>query len=156
MLCAVGGIGDGIDAYIVTSSNAVAWTERANPKYFDLVGVAWSPSLSMLVACGNIDTGLGYAYLIRSADGGASWAQCANPQAQNLRGIAWGAGRFVAVGSAGYIVTSSNGFIRPSSGCPLDTPPCKHLSRAHCRANRVDRLALCRGNCGLPAEEPMV
>lgn len=107
-------VGDdsGGDANIITSPDGQTWTERANPKAFDLNAIACNPA-GISVAVGDADGT--DAYILRSTNGTTWTDERANPKNFALNSITWSAalGLFIAVGisdgSDTYIVTSSDG-----------------------------------------------
>lgn len=97
--CAVGHAIGG-DAYIITSPQAGAWTERANPKNVDLRDVAWSGGVGQLVAVGINDGADQYAL---TSPGGINWTERATVAALgvNLYAVAaQGGGQCLACGQA--------------------------------------------------------
>ena len=91
-----------------TSPDGVTWTTRtASASQF--YGLAWSPSLSLLVAVGQTN-GLGFM----SSPDGVTWTTRTTPGDKGWQGVAWAPslGLFAAVGVSGTgnrIATSSNG-----------------------------------------------
>lgn len=107
--CAAGEA-DGADAYIVTATDGLNWTERANPANFTLRRVVFANSI--WVAVGD-PTGT-RPYLITASDPTGAWTQNTSP-AKNfaLYGVAYdGSGLWVAVGVAdgtdAYLLTASD------------------------------------------------
>jgi len=98
------------DAYIVTSPDGVTWTERANPKNFNLNKVTWGNGI--FVAVGNPDGA--DAYLITSPDG-VTWTERSNAKNIRLNDVVWSGSLFCAVGHAdgsdAYVLTSPDGII---------------------------------------------
>lgn len=105
LFCAVGSAG-----VIVTSPDGVTWTARTSGTSYNLVGVCWAAGLGLFVACGN-DSG-GFNAEIRTSPDGITWTQryaAANPPA--LNGVATNAAgtTVIAFGTAGLILSSTNG-----------------------------------------------
>lgn len=103
---------DATDASLFTATDPATWTERANPKAFDLAAVVYSLELDLWIAGGQADGT--DAYLITATDPTSTWTERANPVNGNIQGLAAGNGLVVAVGSnaAGtgpYIIYSSDG-----------------------------------------------
>jgi len=107
------GAADGVDGYILTSSDGYRWTERAGgAKNVTLNGVAWSPSLTLFVAVGENDGG--DSYIVTSPDG-TTWTERASPSVEGMNDVTWSVdlSLFCAVGdddgADATIYTSSNG-----------------------------------------------
>jgi hypothetical protein len=114
------GNGDGVDAYIVTSTAGGAWTERAPAvaKNVAINAVCWASGLAMFVLVGAADGS--DAYMLTSANG-TTLTERSNPQNITLRGVAYSPklNRLVAVGFTdvggggapfvAYVVYSDNG-----------------------------------------------
>lgn len=109
IFCAVGKA-DGADAYILTSTDGISWTEQTNPKNDQLDAVVWSGSLFCAVGR---DDGVD-SYIVTSPDGEA-WTERANPKRTGLSGVVYSTelSLFVAVGLAdgvdAYLITSPDG-----------------------------------------------
>jgi uncharacterized protein YmfQ (DUF2313 family) len=108
--CAVGE-NDGADSYIITSPDAITWTQRGAGllKNVSLSSVAYGNGL--WVAVGGADGA--DAYILTSTDG-TTWTERANPKNFALYGVAYdGSGLWVAVGVAdgsdAYLLTSTDG-----------------------------------------------
>lgn len=103
---------DGSMELVIDNSQGVlsslTWTERTNPKNYQLNAIAWSGGL--FAAVGEADGT--DAYIITSPDG-ATWTERSNPKNFALYGVAWGNSLFVAVGASdgtdSYIITSADG-----------------------------------------------
>lgn len=101
----------GGDAAILTSPEGTNWTERANPKAFDLTDVAENGS-GLLVAVGRADGT--DAYIVTSPDG-ITWTERANPKNFGLEAVEWSAdlSLFIAIGVSDgvdtYLITSPDG-----------------------------------------------
>ena len=103
---------DGSMELVIDNSQGVlsslTWTERANPKNYQLNAIAWNGGL--FAAVGEADGT--DAYIITSLDG-ATWTERSNPKNFALYGVAWGNSLFVAVGASdgvdSYILTSPDG-----------------------------------------------
>ena len=84
------------------------WTERTNPKAFEITSIAWNGSIFVAVGVADGTN----AYIITSSDG-IFWTERANPKNFDLYSVTWGNGLFVAVGAAdgtdSYILTSPDG-----------------------------------------------
>lgn len=105
LFCAVGAAGT-----IVTSPDGITWTARTSGTAYDLLGVCWAAGLGLFVACGN-DSG-GFNAEVRTSPDGITWTQrytAANPPA--LNGVATNAAgtTVIAFGTAGLILSSTNG-----------------------------------------------
>jgi len=103
-------VGDdtGGDALIFSATDTSSWTERANPKAFDLNSVAYGNGL--FVAVGDPDGT--DAYIVTSPDG-TTWTERANPQNDTLQHVLWTGTIFLAVGGVSgtspYAVYSFDG-----------------------------------------------
>jgi uncharacterized protein YmfQ (DUF2313 family) len=101
------GSADGVDAYIVRSTDAITWTEQANAKNLWLLSVAYGNGT--WVAVGAADGA--DAYILTSPDG-ITWVERANPKNISLYGVFYAKGEFVAVGAAdgadAYAVVSTD------------------------------------------------
>jgi hypothetical protein len=103
---------DTSDADIITSPDGLVWTEQSNAKAIDLNDVAWSASLALFCAVGDLDGT--DAYILTSTNGTA-WTERSNPKNCGLNAIAWSPSLslFAAVGQDDgvdmYIVTSPDG-----------------------------------------------
>ena len=118
---------DGTDASIFTATTPATWTERSNPKAFDLRGVCYSAELGLWAAGGQADGT--DAYLITASDPTGTWTERSNPQNRNIISMAAGNGVIVGVGSDGsttpYFIYSSDGITwSETSDLPLtnETP----------------------------------
>jgi len=105
-------MGDVDGRAVAVPHSLLGWVEQVNPKNLGMSGVAWSPSLNLLVAVG-VSDGVD-AYIVTSPDG-ITWTERANPKNLPLYAIIWNDSIFVAVGGdpyAGqieYIITSPDG-----------------------------------------------
>ena len=106
--CAVGQT-DGIDTYIVCSSDGVTWTTHAAPANVTAYKVIWSERVRLFIAVG--DASGGDAYIMTSAIGIGGWTERANPLNENLFSVCESdeLRLFVAVGFNGGILTSPDG-----------------------------------------------
>lgn len=97
------------DKAVAPVASGENWTERANPKNFNLTAVAYNGS--NLYVAGGFPDGTD-TYLISSPDG-ITWTERANPKNTFINGIVFAEGLFVAVGNAdatdAYIITSPDG-----------------------------------------------
>ena len=99
---------DATDAQILTSSDGITWTERANPQARRLYGITWNGSIFCAVGGTASDV-----YIITSPDG-TTWTERTPPTTTvRLWSVTWSDSLFCAVGraSAGspYILTSPDG-----------------------------------------------
>ena len=102
---------DGTDGSLFTATSPDSWTERSNPKSFDLKAVCYSAELDLWVAGGQADGT--DAYLITASDPTGTWTERSNPQNYFIQSLAAGNGIIVGVGTTGstapYIIYSSDG-----------------------------------------------
>ena len=104
------GQADGTDASIFTATDpAGTWTERSNPKNFNLNGVCYSADLGLWCAVGSADGS--DAYIVTASDPTSTWTERSNPTNDVLQSVAYGNGVFVAGGgnSTPYIIYSTDG-----------------------------------------------
>jgi hypothetical protein len=97
-------VGDGV---ILTGSAAAdVWTVTVTDPTYDLEGVVHGdpPSGAAWIAVGA--NGL----TLRSLDG-QTWEPVSTPATEDLLDVTWGFAGFVAVGRAGHVVTSSDGYL---------------------------------------------
>ena len=97
----------GDNGTVLVSSDGVAWSPAA-PTSFDVMSLASSGTGGKLVAVGSHS---GSGRLQESADG-VSWPGTSLAFAQPLNSVAYGAGSFVAVGNAGFIIQSATPVLR--------------------------------------------
>lgn len=96
----------GISGTILTSPDGVTWTARTSGTIQNLFGVTWNNGL--WVAVGNVDT------ILTSTDGITWTARSINSsfttQTFNGRSVAWSGYQFIATGTGGtQVITSNNG-----------------------------------------------
>jgi hypothetical protein len=95
------GFGGGTGAWVVTSPNAVVWTEQFCEATNEIEGVAYGNGLFVAVA----DNG----FILTSPDG-TNWTEQSGGQTNfALVNISYGNGTFVAIGAAGALLTSTDG-----------------------------------------------
>ena len=97
-------VATGASGTIISSPDAVAWTERTSGTTNNLKGVFWSPTLTLYAAVGAGGT------IVTSPDG-ITWTVRTSPTSRELNAITWDAdgAQFVAVGNARTVVTSTDG-----------------------------------------------
>ena len=120
--CALG-ITDGTDTYMVTSTDAVTWTEKAHGTGTTFMnGIIFAESL--WVAVGNADGGDSKIITATSATG--TWTERTSPTDSRLSDITHGNGVFVAVGNAEgaepFAVYSLNGTTSWTRGIVTSIP----------------------------------
>jgi hypothetical protein len=94
---------------ILTSADAVAWTERFIDQNMSLTAVA---------AGGGRYVAVGWAGAVVVSDDGVTWTAVQRPTNTHFRAIAFGAGRFVAVDASTDIWTSVDGVYWQSRPLP--------------------------------------
>ena len=99
-------VATGASGTIISSPDAVSWTERVSTTTNNLKGVAWSPTLQLFAAVGAGGT------IVTSSDG-VTWATVTSPTSRELNAITWDGdtAQFVAVGNAKTVVTSTDGVV---------------------------------------------
>lgn len=108
-------VGIGSTDKIITSPDGASWTSRLSFSSDTLHSVAWSPSLSRLVAVGSN----GRVYY---SSNGTSWTNTTFPGVFNsMRAVVWadGLSLFVAVGNTGVLSTSSDGITWVDGSMPV-------------------------------------
>ncbi len=93
-------VGDG--GTILTSTDLATWTARSSATSNALNGVAFN-GVNVHVVVGDGGT------ILTSTDTGVTWTAAASGTTQALYGVAFAAGKFVAVGAAGTLLTSADG-----------------------------------------------
>ena len=115
------GESDGIDSYIISSSDGTTWTERSGNKSIALNGVTFGGGL--FVAVGDYD---GVDSLISTSPDGITWTERSTPSVENMHGVTYGNGLYVAVGANdgtdSTIYTSSDAITWTERSCPVVVP----------------------------------
>jgi hypothetical protein len=107
---------------IATSSDGVAWANKAPPGIGSLEDVAYGNNRFVAVGCGPENCGL----ILSSLDA-ATWTPSASGVTTDLSHIVYGNGQFVVAGEAGVILTSPDGVSWTSRGTGI--------------TNRIDQIA---------------
>jgi hypothetical protein len=96
---------------ITTSTDGITWTTRstAADSAINLLRVAWSPELMLLVAVGKVSGSTGGRIMYSS--NGISWTVVTIASTDTIRNIAWSPeiSAFVACENTGYLFSSRNG-----------------------------------------------
>jgi len=104
---------DGSDALLFYSNRGREWTEKANPKAYDLNGVVYDPSNDIWISVGDADGADAYIITCPSSPN-QTWTERANAKNVSLNKIATdGSGTSIAVGandgSDVYALKTTNG-----------------------------------------------
>lgn len=99
-------VATGASGTIISSPDALTWTERVSTTTNNLKGVAYSPTLALYAAVGSGGT------IVTSPDG-VTWTTRTSPTNRELNSVEWdvAGARFVAVGNARTTVVSTNGVL---------------------------------------------
>jgi predicted small lipoprotein YifL len=91
----------GAGGAIVYSSDGTTWAAETSATTNNLYGLA-SNGASLIVGVGATGT------IVYSSNGGANWATAVSGTTNDLLAVAYGNGRYVAVGSGGTLLTSTD------------------------------------------------
>ncbi|MBI5772005.1 MAG: immunoglobulin domain-containing protein [Verrucomicrobia bacterium] len=86
---------------LFSSADGTTWTRAGFSSFFNFLAAAASPTIAVAV-------GTGGSY---SSTDGTTWASRASGTSNQLNDVAFGAGKFVAVGTSGVVLTSADGSI---------------------------------------------
>jgi hypothetical protein len=91
---------------VITSPDAITWTERDSGVLANLNAVTYANGL--FIAVGDLG-------IILTSPDGAAWSSARNADLTTLSGATWGNGLYLAVGEHGTIISSPDGFNWASS-----------------------------------------